>query len=258
MNKNIIFLGVLAMVSVITSCSSEDSDVVANSKTIKTFAETVYYNGEIDYQNTSNFNYESGKLVSITDGSKKLEILYNGDKIIRANNYNNNNVLTGYNTLTYEGLLLKSILNDDEDEKTEYSYLNGILSSMTNSYRNGSEWESSRSQSYVLSNGNIQSSITSWFGSSFKNSFEYDVKHNPMKNMNPYLKYIFQVETCDFISSNNVLKKYYYSNMNDVTGVLSHQYIIVYDADNYPINVKKYSINNSEQSLISESVITYN
>ena len=148
--------------------------------------------------------------------------------------------------------------NDDEDEKTEYSYLNGILSSMTNSYRNGSEWESSRSQSYVLSNGNIQSSITSWFGSSFKNSFEYYVKHNPMKNMNPYLKYIFQVETCDFISSNNVLKKYYYSNMNDVTGVLSHQYIIVYDADNYPINVKKYSINNSEQSLISESVITYN
>jgi hypothetical protein len=260
--KKIIALGILAVVSFLNSCSSDDSssNSSTNSKTIKTFSEKIYYNGEINAQYTSNFNYENGKLVSITSGSNKLELIYNGDKIVRSNSYQNN-ILTGFNTLSYEGTLLKSILNDDEEEKTEYSYSNGVLSAETSSFFTGSVWQNSFIKNYTFSNNNVQSKITNFIqmgNNPWKSSYDYDSKNNPLKNMNPYLKYLFNTESFDFLSGNNVIKQYTFSNISDLIGELSHEYIITYDSDNYPLTIKKYAVYNGVQSLISEANIQYN
>ena len=228
------------------SCSSDDTnengETVSLSKTIKKYSEKVYYNQQIDYQFTANFNYSEGKLVSISDAQDVLEFHYNSNKISQIKKYSNNQ-LVSTNYLNYEGSLLNSIVNDSNDEKKILTYNNGTLSLVKNQHLENSNWITDSEKQYTFLTNNIQQIITVnySFSSSYKSTFEYDAKNNPMKMMNPYLKFILQYETCDFISSNNILKRYSYSDVNDSTGTLSYEYEITYDVDNYPVLIKKYS-----------------
>ena len=253
----------LTVVGLNFSCSSDDTnendETVSLSKTIKKYSEKVYYNQQIDYQFTANFNYSEGKLVSISDAQNVLEFHYNSNKMSQIKKYSNNQ-LVSTNYLNYEGSFLTSIVNDSNDEKQILTYINGTLFLVKNQHLENSNWITDSEKQYTFLANNIQQVIIQNYSFSFSNksTFEYDDKNNPMKMMNPYLKFILQYETCDFISSNNILKRYSYSDVNSSTGTLSHQYEITYDAENYPVLIKKYDVSATQPILISEAIIEYN
>lgn len=261
--KNHIEIFVLAVIiSLFSSCSNDDTNteqVASLNRTIKKYSEKVYYNGQIDYQFSSTFNYENGKLISISDSQNKLEFSYNSGKITEVKKYVNNQLITT-NFLSYNGNLLSSIVNGDNDERTLFSYNSGLLATIQTQYFDGGNWFTSVSKNYTLQATNIKELITENFSFSYssKSTFEYDSKNNPMKHMNPIVRLILQYETCDFISNNNVLERYSYPDVNSINGTLSSQYTITYDSDNYPTLIKKYGVSNNQQELISEAIIEYN
>ena len=73
--------------------------------------------------------------------------------------------------------------------------------------------------------------------------------------MNPYLRLFANFETIDIISKNTVTKQYKYSSATSTTPILSHNYVTVYNSDNYTVSVKKYLVDGNQ--LISETTITY-
>ena len=166
------------------------------------------------------------------------------------------------NNITYEGNNLKLIQQGDGSEKTEYNYINGQLASEPSSYStNVGPFVLSTLNSYTFSsNQNIACKILSFYqgiNSSFKSGFEYDNKNSVFKNMNPYLKFLFNFESLDIKSNNNnVLKQFSHSTPTANDSTQSHYYTIIYNDNNFPISVKKHQFGNNE--LISECTISYN
>lgn len=259
-NQFKIFL-LLSVIFFTNSCSNDDSVStvpVSSNKTIKKYSEKIYSNGQIQSQFSRDFNYENGKLISISDNLNKMEFIYNLDQIIEVKIYNNNQ-LSSTNSLTYNGSLLTSIVNNLNNEKTVLNYNNGVLSSLKNQDYNGTGWIDTKIKIYTFQNSNVQKLITEDTGSSaYKSTFEYDTNNSPMKNMNPYLKYLLEYESCDFISINNVLKRFSHPNTTTSTGILSTQYTTDYNSDNFPVLIKKYSVIFGQERLVSEATIEYN
>ena len=74
--------------------------------------------------------------------------------------------------------------------------------------------------------------------------------------MNPYLKFLFNFESLDIKSNNNVLKQFSHLTPTANDSTQSHCYTIIYNDNNFPISVKKHRFANNE--LISECTISYN
>lgn len=248
------------------SCSNDDNDIIdstdddnliTQSKTINFIEEKIYYNGQIDSQSSASFNYENNQLISLIDGNFKVEFLYNGEKIIESKLFINN-VYELSNFFMYEGNLLKSVTQ--EGEQTLFTYQGDVLASKVNKYEDNGNWITFRSENYQFSNGNITQQITNQFSNTtpYKTTYQYDDKNSIFKGMNPYLKYFIEFETIDPISKNNKLKTFAYENVNSSQGVQSHEYVIIYDVDNYPTSVKKYRFDGVQQELISELTVIYN
>lgn len=259
MKKNIYALVVFLISLSIVSCSTDNVSVTTNTKTLKKIEEKIYYNGQVDTQYFMNFNYTNGVLTSLSDNSNRLEFIYNGNKIIEAKRYINNQ-FTDSNFLLYENNLLKTILQDDGEEQTNYTYQNNILYSKSYSYLNNGAMITYSSETYQLISNNIVETIyqSQFSTDSWKRTFEFDNKNNIMKNMNPFLKYIIDFETINVLSENNPIKSYSYDSLNSTQGTLDREFVITYDQDNFPITIKKYNIYNNQQELISEMIITYN
>jgi hypothetical protein len=262
MKKTICFIVLLVALINIVSCSNDDSSnnqppIV--SKTIQKIEEKIYYNGEVDFQYFMNFNYDNNILTSISDDTRKLEFIYEGTKIVEIKRYLNNQY-SDSNLLLYEGNLLKTIIQDDQEEQTTFNYQNGVLSSKVNSYNQNGNWITFMSENYQFENNNrVQVISQNQFSiQPYKNTFEFDSKNSIMKNMNPYLKYIFNFETCEITSQNNAVKGFSYDNVNSNQATHFKDFEIIYDADDYPTSIKKYNIYGTQQELISEMTITYN
>lgn len=259
MKKNIYSLVVFLISLNIVSCSNDDVSVITNTKTLKKIEEKIYYNGQVNTEYIMNFNYTNGVLTSLSDNNNRLEFIYNGNKIIETKRYINNEY-TDSNFLLYENNLLKTILQDDAEEQTNFTYQNNILYSKSYTYLDNGSMTTYSSETYQFMSNNIvetiyqsQFSIGSW-----KRTFEFDNKNNIMKNMNPYLKYIFDFETMNVLSENNPIKSYSYDSLNSTQGILEKELVITYDQDDFPITIKKYNIYDNQQVLISEMIISYN
>ncbi|WP_339887785.1 hypothetical protein [uncultured Flavobacterium sp.] len=259
MKKTICNIILFVLITSLISCSSDDdsSDVTIN--TIKKIEEKVYNNGQVDTDYYIDFNYENNLLKSLSDSNNRLDFVYNGSKIIEIKRIVNSQHIDS-NFLAYEGDLLKTIILDDQDEKTTFSYQNGVLVSKTNSYNNNGNWVTFNSEDYqIVSNNIMQTIFQNQFSSqSYKQTFEFDAKNSMMKNMNPYLKYLLELETCNLINQNNLIKSFSYDDVNSIQGTQFRDFVITYNTEDYPINIKKYNFNGSQQELISEIIITYN
>lgn len=253
----------LLLVFSFLSCSNDDNDTVVSSKTIKNIEEKIYYNGQIDSQYIINFNYNynynGAVLESVSDDQNKLKFIYNGDKIIETKLYVSNQHLSS-NFITYENDLLKMIIQDDQEEQTSFTYNNGVLNSKSNSYMDNGTMVTYSTETYQFLSNNIVQKITeSQFSTTpTKRTFEFDSKNSMFKNMNSYLKYIFNFETIDGLSKNNPIKAYDYPTINSTEGILTGEFAITYDNDEYPVLIKKYNVSNNQQQLISELIISYN
>ncbi|WP_412477100.1 hypothetical protein [Flavobacterium sp. TBRC 19031] len=247
-----------------SSCSSEDSrtDIdPLNGPKISSVTEKIYYDGSLDSEKNFNFNYENGILTNIVSGTTRLDFSFAEDKITDIKIYNNN-VLQRTSNFTYSGDLLMSVVND-ADEKTDYTYTANKLQNISGFYLDNDVWIQHMLKAYTFnSESNIQQIVkTNYFGSvtsTFKSTYEFDDFNNPFKNMNQYLRLFLNFESMDIISKNNISAQYSYSSVGSTTPILSHNYVIVYNSENYPISIKKYAVeNNVNTELISEVNISY-
>jgi hypothetical protein len=256
--KKILLSGLLFILFVTASCSSDDSPSASGGLKVASFREKIYVNGNLNSDYNFVFNYQDGKLVNVVRGTSTIEFTYSGDKITTSNVYVND-VLSSTTDYNYSGNLLTSIIYNVQDEKTDLIYSGNVLQSMKSSYLDGGTWIQHQQNDYTFSNNNIQQKVRTnsdgSFAFSYKSSYDYDNANNPFRNMNPYLRLIVNFETIDIISKNNVTKQYSYPSVGSTTPTLSHNYVIDYNADNYPVSVKKYLVAANE--LIAETVITY-
>lgn len=126
------FLKIFILSLLFISCS-DDSEDTNNSETplyIKSITEKSFYNG---YEETSilNFEYSNGKLVKLVGDNRYSEIIYDGNKVVKLNEYTNNQ-LTATTFLYYNGNNLSYTINQSGDEKTSYTYENSILKTVVN------------------------------------------------------------------------------------------------------------------------------
>ncbi|GAA6766713.1 hypothetical protein AAFH68_26560 [Flavobacterium sp. CGRL1] len=260
MRKNLL-IKILAVI-LFTSCSNNNGDkdntVDPKSILIKKITETIYFSNNSETQ-ILNFSYENNVLKSVASGKNRSEFLYNGDKISKVN-YFENEIATGFTTFYYDGDLLEYTLSGiNQDERTEYWYKNGILNLQKSGYLTGGNFIVQKQSIYSFDQNKNVTEITeksSLFGPETisKSKYFYENKNNPMKFMNKYYRLVLETEGFDGISNNNVTSKEYYYPVTTETPVY-YNFEIVYNADDFPIEIKK--IAKANNFVISKTVIEY-
>ena len=259
--KNII--KILVIVFLNFSCSNNDTDeisTVAPPNSIKKFTEKEYINGVLNINNNREyfFNYENSVLKYIIDGNNKTEITYDGIKVSKITYYVNN-VVNSENFFTYEGNLLKTVVSDDNENKSEFAYSNGKLFEKANFTFDGTIWLPVSSETFGYdTNNNIVTIIkTTTYGSTntSKNTYTFDTKNSPFKNMNPYLRIFVGSVGLDVKSINNRLNSFKYDTVSSNTSIPNSSFQIIYNTNDYPVDIKQYSTINL---ILTENTFEYN
>ncbi|HEY6142264.1 MAG TPA: hypothetical protein VIV55_02395 [Flavobacterium sp.] len=263
MKKNILIKVLYIFSIVLFSACSNDNDEnntapATNPILIKKITETVYYSGTSDTYITD-YKYENNVLKSITNDNNKTEFVYDGDKISKLN-YFKNGTADGFTSYYYTGDLLSYTLSGkNQDEKTEYFYTNGVLTSEKSGYLDGTIYVF---QERIVYSFNEAKNITQSIKTSLvygpetvsKEIYSYDNKNHPMKYMNKYYRLGFDIEGFDGKTINNVVsRESYYPITNTVPNY--YNYEIVYNSDNFPTEIKKIAV--SGNNLISKTTIEY-
>ncbi len=254
----------ITLLILLFSCSKEDVQN-ENIKTVKKMTESLYENGEVTDKTTINFLYKDTKLIGaesidIESIITKIEFIYNGDKMVSVVFKDVSGKTLHSNNISYDGINIKSVIQDNEEEKADFIYSDGKI--ISNSfYRSSpsSEWILSETETMLFDPLKNVVERQNW--NKYSNlidikKYDYDTKNNPMKNMISYFKYT-GIESADFVSTNNVLKSYYFDEATQQR-VLKAEYEIKYDSDDFPIEIKKYWINNDQRILFSIATFEYN
>lgn len=244
------------------SCSDDDQSNISpvntpsaeEARQVRKITETVFYGSDSDTY-TIDFNYENGTLKSYQSGTDRTTLEYDGPKITKAV-YSSNGTPDGSTTFYYQGDRLSYTQSDDADqEKTEYTYQNGQLSSSRSGYMNDGEYVLLQMRRYTFENANlIEKKINGFiFGSEESSRFVYthDDKINPLKYMNPYLRLTFSSEGLTGLGDNNIISSASYWNNSSTPS--QQEYEIIYDG-NYPVLIRKKT---ASGALISETQIEY-
>ncbi len=239
------------------SDSSTSSEVTPSGLKIKSITEVTYNGGTLDLTRTGNFVYVGDKLKSIdiiTD-NLKMDFLYTGDKISQVNSYFDNDPVVA-TMLTYDGT--KLIRTANQEEKAEYTYVNGVLKSVTESTYTNNQWEFYEKKEYAFDQNNVTEirASSKYATTVSKSKYIHDDKKNPFSGMNPYLGYLIHFESLHPLDQNNRLiqQRYASAASNDIVGTASYQ--IQYNSEGYPTEIRK--VNDANMALLSKTVITYN
>lgn len=260
MKKLITLLFLFAVtLSTLISCSSEDagSDISGNGILIKKITESIYYGGQVE-TSAVEFSYANNLLTKVTRGTLKSEFIYDGDKIIRIEIFNNNTLMR-QTTFSYDGNLLDyTLAGENADEKTQFYYTNGVLSKSESGYISDNGFVVLDTEEYVFdSSGNVSQIISHRdLGSSVSTSkikYTYDSKNNPMKFLNKYYKMLITLEGFRGINQNNALTKEMYTPVGTTTPS-TQTFEIIYNEKDFPTEIKKFS---PDHSLISVTAIEY-
>jgi hypothetical protein len=243
------------------SCSKDDTSTDSSSEKqilIKNVSEEIYNNGQVEKSST-NFIYENNILKNIKEGDYTSELIYDGEKIVKINYYVKN-VLSGFLSFKYDGNLLRYTLSGEkQDEKTLYSYVNSVLTTQQSGHLNGVELAVSETKNFSFNTDmNVAETLNSFNNGGIvydsKKKSVYDTKNNPMKFMNKYFKIIYECEGFDGLSKNNEISFDSFSPISSTTPGKT-RFEIIYNADDFPTEIKKYSVLNNV--LISKTNIEY-
>ncbi|WP_286925959.1 hypothetical protein [Flavobacterium sp. UBA4197] len=260
MMKKILFA--LLLINIV-GCSSDNegtnTDGSGAGMKIKSISEVVYY-GSSTSTKIGNFAYEGNKLVSLTDPTANVvtKFVYANNKITQFNVYQNNTLVATQN-VSYDGDNLKTVITGSGNTKTEYFYENGILKAKKESTLYGNTWTENAGEEYRFDqNGNVTQvlSTSQYSTSTLKSKYFHDNRNNPFKGQNPYLKYLLDFESFNVFDANNILTQERYSNAESTEPYGTTTYEIQYNANNYPVEIKK--INSSNNALIAKTTIVYN
>ena len=225
-----------ASLLVLSSCSSDDDTTATVLLKKASYVST----GE---SFTTDFTYSGNKLVSWVDsfGDKKT-FTYTGDlitKIVDTDDKGNVDYTTEF---TYTNGKLTSEISletgDDYKYKTKYVHnTDGTISfeEFRVAVATGKEEEYGDIGKYTFKNGNLVKIEKSYYGTNSSETYEYDAKNNPFKNVVGFNLFVNDEEGAYV---NNIVKRTY-SNSNS-TGTYTNTYEYKYNAEGFPTEQKDF------------------
>lgn len=225
-----------ASLLVLSSCSSDDDTTATVLLKKASYVST----GE---SFTTDFTYSGNKLVSWVDsfGDKKT-FTYTGDlitKIVDTDDKGNVDYTTEF---TYTNGKLTSEISletgDDYKYKTKYVHnTDGTISfeEFRVAVATGKEEKYGDIGKYTFKNGNLVKKEKSYYGTNSSETYEYDAKNNPFKNVVGFNLFVNDEEGAYV---NNIVKRTY-SNSNS-TGTSTNTYEYKYNAEGFPTEQKDF------------------
>lgn len=232
--KKFLYLFIISFL-ILQSCSSGDS---SNSNSSNILVRQIVTNFSASNVETVNYTYDNNKLVSIIlltqNTSYKTLVFYTGNLITKTEHYNINNILKGKDTYTYNSNNELStyihtfpngnnVLNQGERTVCTYNQ-NGTITSTL--YRGDliSQNTLDSTSTLTISNGEIISCVKNIGTTTETETFIYDTKNNPFKNIVGFDKIVLTAPGVGF--NHNMIQ----STNNGV--IYNNQYS--YDANDFP------------------------
>jgi hypothetical protein len=223
-----------ATLLVLTSCSSDDD--TASAPTILLKKASYVSTGE---SFTTDFTYSGNKLVSSVDNDGyKTTFTYSGDLITKIVDTDDKGVVDQTTELTYTNGKLTTEVSlesgDDYKYKTKYVHnADGTISfeEFRVSVATGVEQEYGYIGKYTFKNGNLVKKEKSYYGTNSSETYEYDAKNNPFKNV---VGFNLLVNDEEGAYVNNIVK-ITYSNSTDI-----YTNTYKYNAESFPTEQKGF------------------
>lgn len=224
---------------VLTSCSGDDENVSVEEKLLLPKTEKYSYTSDPDENSTVTYTYEGNKIVSLSyDGEEQTVFTYTGDLITKAvyvESYEGG-TRTRITTFTYENNKLKSSLKTNSENTTSikktYTYnADGTISTVSVVTDPVIKKEIQESSSILTldTNGNI----TKVEINNFSDTFEYDTKYNPFKNILGYTSLLDSDIFDREVNSINNMTKVTERSGGVIVGTTTHEN--TYNSDNFLI-----------------------
>ncbi|WP_343617802.1 hypothetical protein [Flavobacterium sp.] len=247
MKKILCLVGAIAFT--FASCSKDDNDSSNNSSAILVKKITEFENGS---PKTRTIQYDGNKIVSITEEhGSQTKFTYTGNQITKIEEFDENGLSNGASEYGYTNGLMTSYVekyDDTYNHKTKYVHNNDGTVSFEQFKVNtltGVEEKYGQSGKLTFKNGNLIKAERSYNGFDSVDTYEYDAKNSPFKNVTG-----FNLLLDDDQSVNNVLTETQTSGDNLNTSVITYKY--TYDANGYP--TEKITTFPNGNSVITETV----
>ncbi|MGV3697969.1 hypothetical protein [Flavobacterium sp.] len=227
--KKILYLFAFSTL-LLSSCSSDSSDSPADVTLVKTMVIDIANPADDDFNLL--FSYSGNKLVSVKDSGVLIDqYIYTGDKLTRIN-YPEDNT---YILIEYTGDQVSRFTEYDPDfdsaTKTLVSYSGNTF---TRSVYEGDMTAQTTlifTEVCTVQNGNVTQISRTVFGSTSTETYAYDTKNNPFKNISNFAT--FQVLDLDIDgNTNNCTALNYPVNPYTVS--------ITYNDEDYPVTELSY------------------
>jgi hypothetical protein len=221
---------------VLVSCSKDDDKSDAATSTLVKKVVYTDIDGSVE---TNQFTYDGNKIVSIvsSDGSK-TNYTYTGNVITKIVNTDEKGILDSAYEYTYNNGKIatsSSIVEDlDNNYKTTYTHnADGTVSFSENKINKttGEVIVGYSVGKYTFNGGNLIRNEYTTEGDKYLDTFDFDAKNNPLKNVTGMSLLLDDAE--DVVSVNNIVK-YTYSGTSDTC-------VFTYDENGFPTEVKGYN-----------------
>ena len=225
-----------ASLLVLSSCSSDDDT------TATVLVKKVSY-VSIGERYTVDFTYSGNKIVSnVNNYGEKTTFTYTGDlitKIVDTDDKGNVDYTTEF-TYTNGKLTSEISLETGADYKYKTKYVHNTDGTISfEEFRvavaTGKEEEYGDIGKYTFKNGNLVKIEKSYYGTNSSETYEYDAKNNPFKNVVGFNLFVNDEEGAYV---NNIVKRTY-SNSNS-TGTYTNTYEYKYNAEGFPTEQKDF------------------
>ena len=197
--KKIYLLLVTAVCAICISCEGDEEAsywAAPENPVLVRKITTVVFNdaGEQVQSSAVEFEYEDGRLVSMSDGTKQQIFHYAGTKVTKRDDYENGAFIRTYKYV-YEGGKVVSVQHDrsgNSIEAFQYAYEGDVLKYSYHTYlnpdgtiQNGDAYRNT----YAYSDGNLVEQLYEGESTTWTRTFsDYDNGANPFRDMNPYIR----------------------------------------------------------------------
>ncbi len=264
--KTLNLLGILLIVFITLSCSSDDNIVVDNTSENFNVLKSIILQQNGNLITEWEFEYDNNLLISITKkfdekvvysyldnglldyGKKylyddvneayqieaeKKDFLYENNILITDIVYENEQIQNGHNYLL-----------NNQGKIEEYIYLNGSQLSIYGGKR-----------VFEYNSDNVIQQIQTNSNDEVANKYQYlfNNKKNPFFNLDIQIKRLFWFEGLNAMNDNNITS-YTLFDSNDIT-IASYSYIYQYNDDGFPISREK--VDNSNDEIVENVTFEY-
>ncbi len=210
--KNLLLL-FSALTLLLTSCSSDDNNSSEDKSILPKTISFIFPNAQLGTNSIGTLIYEGNKIVSLTREDSKTVYTYDGNSIVKQEQFDLSSQGTAIKNkeveYTYEKGKLKTrlfkIFQDGDSKpylisKTVYTHTSDVLVNYVNYSSSGiKEGEGS----FEFKNGNIIKEIQISGTLTTTTTHEYDAKNNPLKNIAGFNLLLNEI---DGFGNNNITK----------------------------------------------------